>query len=133
MFISRWCIIWSECQCCVSMLSVNVVALVRKPHLFPTTRLLEEIRCVKILHCQGKILRNRYQRRIQNPVKHLRWSFLAKIINGFQPLTIFAKSSTLDTWQGSEYIFGCGFIICQWYIYSSIVRFFHSIFSKVQS
>ena len=29
----------------------------------------------------------------------------AKIVNGNQPLTIFAKSSTLDVFQGSEYIF----------------------------
>ena len=27
----------------------------------------------------------------------------AKIIKGSQPLTIFAKPSTLDVWQGSEY------------------------------
>ena len=28
---------------------------------------------------------------------------LAKIVNGFQPLTIFAKRSILDIWQSSEY------------------------------
>ena len=27
----------------------------------------------------------------------------AKIVNGFQPLTISAKSSASDTWQGPEY------------------------------
>ena len=27
----------------------------------------------------------------------------ADVINGFQPLTIFAKHSILDVWQGSEY------------------------------
>ena len=26
-----------------------------------------------------------------------------KIVNGFQPLTIFAKSTILDVWQGYEY------------------------------
>ena len=31
------------------------------------------------------------QKRIYNAVKHLRWTFFATIINGFQPLTIFAK------------------------------------------
>ena len=31
------------------------------------------------------------QRLIQNPVGHLRWSLFAKIVNGFQLLTIFAK------------------------------------------
>ena len=35
----------------------------------------------------------------------------AKIVKGFQSLTIFAKSSILDVWQGSEY--ACGIII--WY------------------
>ena len=35
------------------------------------------------------------QRHIQSPVTHLRWSF--------QPLTILAKTSILDVWQGSEY------------------------------
>ena len=27
----------------------------------------------------------------------------AKIVNGFQPLPIFAKPSILEVWQGSEY------------------------------
>ena len=27
----------------------------------------------------------------------------AKIFNGFQPITIFAKRSNLDLWQGSEF------------------------------
>ena len=43
------------------------------------------------------------QRRTQNPVKHLRWSFFPKIGNGFQLLTIFAKSSSLDFRISSEY------------------------------
>ena len=30
-------------------------------------------------------------RRIQNPVKHLKWSFFAKIVNGWKPLNIFEK------------------------------------------
>ena len=29
----------------------------------------------------------------------------AKIVNGFQPLTIYAKSSILDLWEGSTYVF----------------------------
>ena len=29
-----------------------------------------------------------------------------KVVNGFQPLTIFEKSSILDVWQGSEYASG---------------------------
>ena len=32
---------------------------------------------------------------IQNFVRHIRWS-VAKMANGFQPLTIFAKCSILD-------------------------------------
>ena len=35
---------------------------------------------------------------IQNPAKHLWYSFLGKL-----PLTIFVNSSILDAWQGSEY------------------------------
>ena len=44
-----------------------------------------------------------FQRRIQNPVEHVRWSFFAKIVNSFQPLTIFVKSSILDVRLGFEY------------------------------
>ena len=29
---------------------------------------------------------------------------LMKLVNGFQPLPISAKSSILDTWHGSEYV-----------------------------
>ena len=29
----------------------------------------------------------------------------AKIVNGWKPLTIFAKHSILDVWQDSEYVF----------------------------
>ena len=36
------------------------------------------------------------------PCKHLRWSFVKKV-NDFQSLTIFAKSSILNVWLGSEY------------------------------
>ena len=31
--------------------------------------------------------------------------FAVTVFNGFKALTVFAKSSTSDTWQGSEYIF----------------------------
>ena len=37
----------------------------------------------------------------QNTAKHLRGLFV-KILNGFQSLTIFAKSSILDVWQDYE-------------------------------
>ena len=43
-----------------------------------------------------------FQRRIQNPGKHLR-DFFAKIINGMKPLTIFTKLFILDVSQGSKY------------------------------
>ena len=65
------------------------------------------------------------QRRIQNPVKKLRWGFFrelllasevnseschtskmelfAKTVKNEKPFTIFVKSSILDVWQGSEY------------------------------
>ena len=40
--------------------------------------------------------------KLENSVKHLRWSILWKKA----VLTIFAKHSILDVWQGSEYVFG---------------------------
>ena len=42
-------------------------------------------------------------RRIQNPVKHLRWNFTQKIVSSFQSLTISVKNSVLDVSQGFEY------------------------------
>ena len=30
----------------------------------------------------------------------------AKVVNGFHSLTIYAKHSTLDVWQGLKYAFG---------------------------
>ena len=49
---------------------------------------------------------NIFQRRIQNFAKYLRWSLLWKqLTNEFQPLTVLAKSSILDIWQGSEYAY----------------------------
>ena len=38
------------------------------------------------------------QKRIQNLVKHLRWSILQKIGNSLKPLIIFAKHSFLELW-----------------------------------
>ena len=50
-----------------------------------------------------------FQRRIQNPEKHLRWSFIQNLIKhlrwSFFPSTIFAKRSILDVWPGCEYVF----------------------------
>ena len=36
----------------------------------------------------------------------LKMKFFTKIVNGFQTLTIFAKSSIVNIWQGSEYVSG---------------------------
>ena len=44
----------------------------------------------------GESDRGIHQRRIHNTVKHLKMEHFAKIINGFQPFTIFAKRSILD-------------------------------------
>ena len=38
------------------------------------------------------------QRRIQNPINHLRWVFFLQ-----KQVTIFAKSSIIDFWQSSQY------------------------------
>ena len=43
------------------------------------------------------------KRRIQNTVKHLRWSFFAKINDCIQTLTIFTKHFILGVSQGCEY------------------------------
>ena len=48
------------------------------------------------------------QRSIQNNDKHLRWSI--------QPLTISAKRSILDVWQGATYISG---VCLQWNLYKA--------------
>ena len=40
---------------------------------------------------------------MQNPVKHLRQVFFAKIVDCIQPLTIFAKHFILFVSQGYEY------------------------------
>ena len=40
---------------------------------------------------------------IQNPVKHLRGSFLQKYLTVFTRYLFFAESSVLDVWLGSEY------------------------------
>ena len=44
------------------------------------------------------------QKRIQNPPSRAsNMELLAKIVNGWKPFTVFAKSSILDVWLGSEY------------------------------
>ena len=48
---------------------------------------------------------NRLQMRIENHVKHLRWSIKQKI-NGFYPWTVSAKHFTLDVRHGSDYASG---------------------------
>ena len=40
-----------------------------------------------------------FHRRIQKPVKYLRWIFSGKIFTGFQPLVFFTKSSFFDVGQ----------------------------------
>ena len=46
------------------------------------------------------------RKRIQNPVKHLGWSFFEKVVKGFQSLTALAKCSILYVKWGSEYTSG---------------------------
>ena len=56
----------------------------------------------------GAFSASRYwvQKRTQNFAKHLRWSFLQKYSKTISRalFTIFVKTSTLDVWQGFEYI-----------------------------
>ena len=41
----------------------------------------------------------RMQRRIQNPVKHLRWSFFSNLVKCWKPFTIFTKIALRGFWM----------------------------------
>ena len=43
------------------------------------------------------------QKSIFNPVEHLRWKFLAKIVYSLKPLSVFAKKLHFDVRPGSKY------------------------------
>ena len=43
------------------------------------------------------------QKYIQNPVKHLRWSFLGEIVNDWKLFTIFEENFIVDVRLGSKY------------------------------
>ena len=62
---------------------------------------------VKLLHSKGTLSHsNNYfsnSEAYSEPYQLSKMERFAKIINGFQPLTIFAKQSILDVWQDSEY------------------------------
>ena len=66
--------------------------------------LFEIIKCLRLLFTvkisKGTLF---WQRPIQNIAKQPRTSIFVKIVNGWNSLTIFAKHSILDVWQGSEY------------------------------
>ena len=51
-----------------------------------------------------KIFQKAYSEQSQTTYK----KFFQKIVNGFQPSTVFAKSSVLDAWLGSWYVFVFG-------------------------
>ena len=51
---------------------------------------------------EKRLLEVSSQTRREEPIKNL--FFFAKIVDDFQPLTIFTKSSILDVWQGPEYV-----------------------------
>ena len=42
----------------------------------------------------------------QEPCQTSKMKCLTKKVNGFQPLSIYAKNSILDIWQGSDYVSG---------------------------
>ena len=65
--------------------------------IFDQTYFLHLIYQLLVGSCRFKVnfYYNAHQRHIQNPAEHLRCSFFAKIVNGFQLLTIFAKSSAI--------------------------------------
>ena len=44
-----------------------------------------------------------YAEAYAEPWQAFKMNLFAKIVNGWKPLTFFAKSSNLDVWQGSEY------------------------------
>ena len=47
--------------------------------------------------------RQKYPETYSETSQTSKMKLFAKIVNGFQPLTILAKSSSLEVWQGSEY------------------------------
>ena len=54
---------------------------------------------MNVLSGKAKKGEKKIQVRIYYPVKHLLSSFIVKIVNGFQPVTVFAKSSKVDVLQ----------------------------------
>ena len=46
-----------------------------------------------------------FQRLVQNPIRHLKMKLFVAIVNSWKLLTIFTKSSILDTWQCFKYTF----------------------------
>ena len=64
-------------------------------YLFLLQRFLSEV--ILLLY------KSERQDRIQDPAKHLRWSFLLKQLTTENRLTIFAKISILDIWLVSAY------------------------------
>ena len=53
-----------------------------------------------------------HQEAYSEPCRKSKLKLFTEIVNGLQPLTIVAKSSVLDIWQGSE----CAFSILNWSI-----------------
>ena len=70
--------------------------------------------------------RSIFQRRIQNPVEHLRWSFFVKTVNGQRPLTIFAKK------LHRRYSSGFQIRLCNRFLSCDICEIFKSTYFKEQ-
>ena len=49
-------------------------------------------------------LASSYAELYSQPSQIFKMELFAKIVNTWKPLTIFAKNSILDIWQGSEYV-----------------------------
>ena len=54
------------------------------------------------------------QRRIQDPVKYLKWSFSQKYLAAKNMLTNFANGCIIDVWPGSECASECNSIKSYW-------------------
>ena len=71
--------------------------------IFKNTFFTEHPRMTAPHRVQYCVLGYHHQERIHGPV-NVKWSFVQKKMDDFQPLTISAKSSILDVWLGFEYV-----------------------------
>ena len=88
-FVIQQCLCWSPVNC------VLYLTLFKKNGMVELWSFLEFFRCIL---CQ-------YSEAYSEPSQTSKMEFFAKIVNGFQLLTISAKRSIVDVWQCLEYTY----------------------------